>query len=344
MITQKIDRDDDILGVYHEWAREIAKSFDKLSVICLYEGRNELPGAIRVFSLGKEKGGFRAHYLKNFLTYIWRLRNDYDAVFVHMNPIYVLLGWPLWVLTRKKIFLFYAHYKTSALLRVSSFFCRNILTSVPESCGLKSKKVIAIGQGVDTSRFFYDGSMRNMRNLLFVGRISPVKKLTVLLDALALLASEENGITLTIVGEGDLGSEKYLALVHKKIKDYHLTGKVFFAGKVPNYGMPKFYNSHSMLINLTETGSFDKTILEAMSSQCLPVVCNKAYENIFQKDFRDLLLFQQDDAGDLARKIKKVIALSQEERNAISKNLRDIVLRNHSLFTLGSRLRKVMSM
>ena len=32
MITQKIDRDDDILGVYHEWAREISKSFDRVDV------------------------------------------------------------------------------------------------------------------------------------------------------------------------------------------------------------------------------------------------------------------------------------------------------------------------
>lgn len=343
MITQKIDKNDDILGVYHEWAREIAKSFDKLSVICLFKGEDDLPEGIRVFSLGKERGKSRIHYIRSFFKYIWHLRSEYDVVFVHMNPIYVLLGWPLWAITRKKVFIFYAHYKTSAMLRVSSFLCRNVLTSVPESCGLKSKKIIAIGQGIDTSRFFYGGSMRNARKLLFVGRISPVKKLTVLLDALALIAGEESEIKLTVVGEGDYGSEKYLALVHKKIKDYHLTGKVFFAGKVPNYDMPKFYNSHAILINLTETGSFDKTILEAMSSQCLPIVCNKSYESIFQKDFRDLLLFRQDDAGDLARKIKKVMTLSQEEGNHIGKNLRDIVVRDHSLFTLGSRLRKVMN-
>ena len=111
MITQKIDKDDDILGVYHEWARHIAKSFEKLSVICLYKGRNELPESIKVFSLGKEKHSHiirRVASLFNFYKYILKERKDYDVVFVHMNPIYILLGWPLWKVMRKKVYLWFA--------------------------------------------------------------------------------------------------------------------------------------------------------------------------------------------------------------------------------------------
>ena len=101
-ITQKIDKDDDILGVYHEWAREISKNFDKLSVICLYEGKNELPEHIKVFSLGKERRRSRTLYIKNFFKYIWNLRDDYDIVLVHMNPAYVLLGWFFWKIKSNK--------------------------------------------------------------------------------------------------------------------------------------------------------------------------------------------------------------------------------------------------
>ena len=54
-ITQKIDKDDDVLGVYHRWVEELSKKVDKVNVICLYQGRTELPMNVRIFSLGKEK-------------------------------------------------------------------------------------------------------------------------------------------------------------------------------------------------------------------------------------------------------------------------------------------------
>ena len=53
--TQKVDLNDDILGFFHSWIAEFAKQCEKVTVICLYKGEYDLPGNVKVLSLGKEK-------------------------------------------------------------------------------------------------------------------------------------------------------------------------------------------------------------------------------------------------------------------------------------------------
>ena len=101
--TQAVDLDDPVLGFFHRWIEELSKRFDTISVICLKEGRHSLPANVSVYSLGKEGGVSRIAYVLNFYRYIWKLRNDYDAVFVHMNQEYVLLGWKFWWLLGKRV-------------------------------------------------------------------------------------------------------------------------------------------------------------------------------------------------------------------------------------------------
>src|SRR5690349_983344 len=96
IITQKVDSKDPILGFFHRWIVEFAKNTTKVSVVCLSKGVFNLPSNVSVYSLGKERGGNRISYTYNFFRYIWTLRHEYDAVFVHMNPIYVLLGGFFW--------------------------------------------------------------------------------------------------------------------------------------------------------------------------------------------------------------------------------------------------------
>lgn len=342
MITQKIDVSDDILGVYHEWAREISKNFAKLSVICLYRGVNELPPTVRVFSLGKEKNESRLQYVWKFFLYIWKLRSEYDVVFVHMTPIYVILGWPLWKFLGKKVFLFYAHYETGFILRVASLLCAKILTSVPGSCGLKSRKVIAIGQGIDTVRFRGDIKEKRQENaVLFVGRISPVKNLDILIEAVRILTLRTRKINLVIVGKKDYGEEDYFHAIKEKIKNYNLNRSVIFVGGIPNIEMPSMYSKYEIYVNLTQAGSFDKAILEAMSCECIPIVSNGLYRSIFPGDLQELLIFKHKDSVDLADKICRIMLAAPDYKHRIGRTMREIVVKRHSLSNLGIRLHKI---
>src|SRR3989344_9148845 len=97
VLTQKIDPGDDILGFFYGWLLKFAENFKSVTAVCLEAAKTfNLPGNARVLSLGKENGRSRLKYVLNFYKHIWKERENYDAVFVHMNQEYVLLGGLLW--------------------------------------------------------------------------------------------------------------------------------------------------------------------------------------------------------------------------------------------------------
>src|SRR3989338_1305456 len=108
-ITQKVDKDDDVLGVYHHWLEKLSKKVGEIKVICLYRGKVDLPLNVSVYSLDKESGQSRLKYIFRFYKHIFGLRKNYDVVLVHMNPVYVVLGGLLWKLWGKKIMFWYNH-------------------------------------------------------------------------------------------------------------------------------------------------------------------------------------------------------------------------------------------
>ena len=89
--TQKVDKNDPILGFFHDWVIGFAAKYDYVTVICLFEGEHDLPENVKVFSLGKEKGASKVAYLMRFYKYIWSKQTEYDVVFVHMNQITLYL-------------------------------------------------------------------------------------------------------------------------------------------------------------------------------------------------------------------------------------------------------------
>ena len=103
--TQVVDRTDPFLGFFHGWIVELAKHFEHIEIICLQEGQHSLPSNVNVNSLGKELGiQSRIVYAARFLGLVWKLRDSYDAVFVHMNQEYILLAGWLWKILHKRIF------------------------------------------------------------------------------------------------------------------------------------------------------------------------------------------------------------------------------------------------
>ena len=57
--TQKVDKNDDLLGFFHAWIAEFAQNCEGVTVVCLFRGEVDLPENVRVLSLGKESGDFR---------------------------------------------------------------------------------------------------------------------------------------------------------------------------------------------------------------------------------------------------------------------------------------------
>ena len=260
IITQKVDKNDPILGFFHRWLEEFAKNFEKVIVICLEKGEYNLPG-VEVFSLGKENIKHRMFnkfiYIINFYKYLWQERRNYDAVFVHMNQEYVLLAGDIWRLLGKKIYLWRNHAKGNILTRLAVFLSHKVFYTSPQSFTAQFSKSVQMPVGIDTDFFKPDPSVERISNsALFLGRISPVKKVLEFIDWV-----EGKGYDATIAGPILPKDKEYGEDVKLKIKNSKLN--IALLGPVTQEGARRLYQSHETYVNFTPSGSFDKTIFEA---------------------------------------------------------------------------------
>lgn len=339
IITQKIDLDDDLLGFMHGWILELAKICESATVIALGVGRHEMPQNVKILSLGKEGGKSKLKYVIRFYKYIWQERNYYDKVFVHMNKEYVVLGGLFWKIQGKNIALWYNHLRGNIFSKISGALADIIFYTSPFSFFAKNKKAKIMPAGIDTDVFRSIPEIKKTKNsLLFLGRISPVKNLETLLDAAKILNKQGVDFVLNIVGEAGEKDGEYFEKIKKSTLELERAGKIKFFGKVSNYKTTEIYNQNEIFINLTDSGSLDKTTLEAMACENLVLASNKSFEKIFPDEWRDLMLFKEKDEKDLAEKIIKLVNLSEEEKNSIRKKSRELVIDGHSLKKLTEKV------
>lgn len=344
IITQKIDINDDLLGFMHRWVVEFAKRCDAITVIALGVGQYDLPANVRVISLGKESGASRPEYLAKFYSSIWRERKNYDAVFVHMNQEYAILGGWLWRLLGKKITLWRNHQAGGFLVRIAVFFCDMVFCTSKFAFVARYKKNRIMPVGIDTDFYKPDPDLnRARRSILFLSRISPIKRLDLLIDALALLKKEGVDFTAKIVGDAPARDAAYLEENKKKAEEYGLESSVEFKKGVPSWQAPELYNQNEIFINLTNSGSLDKTTMEAMACEEPVLVSNRVFDDIFTPEQKSLLMFKEGDAGDLAWKIKKLLGLNEEAKKKIAGQLRESVVERHSLKVLSDKLFRALS-
>lgn len=276
VITQKVNREDQLLGFFIDWLNEFAKQFQAVEVLCLEKGQANLSPGIKVKSLGKERGLSRLQILFNFYKFIIGHRDRYDAVFVHMNPIWVILGAPFWGWLDKKVFLWYAHKSVTAKLKVAEFLADGVFSSTPEGFRLASRKIIFIGQGIDTSRFC-PADIPSNKTMISVGRLAPVKRHEISIRTLAVLRQLGHIYHLDIVGAPVWHQDfAYEAELKKLVRDLDLEDQVSFWGKVNTDELPGLYQKNYWNLNFSQTGSLDKTILEAMACGCVPISSNDA--------------------------------------------------------------------
>lgn len=253
IVTQVVDTEDSFLGFFVRWIEEFAKHVEHIEVICLREGNHILPSNVRVHSLGKEKGTSRIKYVFNFYRYIWRLRHNYDAVFVHMNPEYVILGGLLWRAWGKRIALWYTHKSVDLKLRLATWLTNIVFTASKESFRLKSSKVQVMGHGIDTNFFTPDPSVARGNHVLSVGRLMRSKR-----HDLAINIAAQRDKELHIAGEGP---------ERKSLEELARTSgvQVRFFGGLTQTQLRDEYRKAAYLIHTSETGSLDKVVLEALA-------------------------------------------------------------------------------
>lgn len=336
IITQSVDRNNPILGFFHRWVEEFSKHFESVVVICLEKGDYDLPSNIKVLSLGKEKSKIENWYLKifqkikytlTFWKYIWNERKNYDAVFVHMNPIYVILGGLFWRIFNKKIGLWYVHKTVDFKLRVAIFLSNYILTASKESFRYDSKKRHIVGHGIDV-HIFKPLPHNFSKKIITTGRITETKNILRMIDIFKSLLLTDDNYTFTIIGNAVTTKDlEYKKLIMDKIDEFNLSKKIFFLGSKSQIELSNILPLYDVYLNLSDTGSVDKAVLEAASCGLEIITTNEAFKDILGGSYSDndleilvsrirgisnfnnsnrALIIKQFDLGALVERIKKV--------------------------------------
>lgn len=330
IITQVVDHTDPVLGFFVRWLEEFAKHFDTIEVICLRSGESNLPGNVRVYSLGKESEVSKISYLIRFYTYLWRLRGRYDTVFVHMNPEYVLLGGVLWRLFRIPITLWYNHPHRGIRFTLSAILANRLLHTSVYSASADFSKARRMPAGIDTDMFKPKEGKYSRQNLYMQGRIMPSKRVRIAIEALKLVR-ESIPATLTLVGPED---PIYGGQLRKEFADSITEGSLIFAGPKQHTETPELFAHARVSINLAGDGHFDKSVLESMACETPVVLSSQAFEGLVPDEW----VVKENNSRALADALIRLLQLQDMDYTALGAQERLAVIRTQSLSLLAEKI------
>lgn len=340
IVTQVVDMGDPTLGFFHEWVRHCASRYAEVHVVCLQQGIYDLPSNVFVYSLGKEtKRVSKIVYAYRFLSIVVSKRDRYDSVFVHMNEEYVLLAGWLWRLIGTRVVLWRNHKQGTWKTRLAVWLANTVCFTSPESFTARFKKAVQMPVGIDTDRFQNLHGTRKEHSIVYVGRISPIKHIECLIDAMAILADQGVSCNLDLFGaEPD---PEYRVSLQKRIEAKKLT-TVSFKGSVSPRELVSVYNRYTICANMTTRGSFDKTIFESIVCGAFPVVANTNIAPVVPIEYRSAVIFQEGDAQDMARVLATALRLSPEQRQSCVDTMSTQIESKHSLSVLIDRLTQLV--
>jgi len=340
IITQKVDEESDVLGFFIEWIRAFAYNFDEVKVVCQAKGSYNLPESVEVVSLGKEKGRSKIFQILTFYLQASRLLTKTDAVLVHMSPEFYRALHPLNIIFRKPVILWYAHIRVSPLAKWAIKHVDRVFTPSKESFEYDSPKVVATGHGINTE-VFTPSESKATKDILTISRISKVKRVETLIEALNILVNERGlGVKVSMYGAPARAEDgEYEESLKSLIKSYNLKDSWVWCGPVANKDAPSVYGDHKVFVTCAEDAAFGKTTLEAMACGVIAILPTRVYEEDLGEFARELY-FNEDDSKMLADKIERVFGWSEEKRANYSKLTTALVREKHNIKNLARRLRE----
>jgi glycosyltransferase involved in cell wall biosynthesis len=258
----------------------------------------------------------------------WCGRHRFDACLVHMAAEWAYRLRPCLARVGVPIALWYAHGAVSRRLRRAHAAADRVLTSTAEGFRLPSRKVSVIGQGVDTELFPLRPAPHAPRDLLVVGRLSPVKRVDLAIETMAELdRRERSGLCLRVIGAaGSRADRRYEEALRARVAQLDLGDRVGFEGARTARAVAEAHRSALVHLHLSRTGSLDKAPLEALSSGCPVLTTSQTFFPLLA-DFPELRVIG-DEPGALAAQIRRV---DRDWRAIAPRALRELIVGRHDL-------------
>ncbi len=345
IITQKLNRKDGQFAFFHDWINFFAQECTQVIVLPLEKGDYDLPPHVRVISLGKEEGVSKITYLYRCCKALIQYRNDYDAIFAHMSPIFAIISFPWAKIFRKKIALWYVHKAVTQSLKIAEKCADIIFTATPESFNIASKKVCYVGQSVMLEKFERRDKDFKLApvtpepfRIACLGRITRIKNIDKVLHAISLLP-QECGVELHCMGAPVFDAD---ILYQNELKDLahtlRIENKIVWRGMISYADLPKELHTMHVSVNLCPTGGLDKAVLESMAAQVPIITTNKAFLP-YLGSYTEFCISEQTTAEECAQALLKI----WHGGELIEKYIKKIYSEVHSRSNLRILIRNIVT-
>jgi glycosyltransferase involved in cell wall biosynthesis len=332
-ITQSVDKNYVPLCFFIEWLREFGRRCNRVTVIAQQRGEYDLPENVHVFTLKKEEGKPRLLQVMRGLRLLWKYRKEYDAVFVHMTPIWIVIGAPLWLLLHKPMYLWYEIKTARWPLKVAVHLVRKVFSASPGGMPLKTPKSVLTGHGISLETFRLTDEQRDPYKIITVGRITAAKRLDLILQAFATLPEP---YTMTIVGVPVTDADKALVTsLHRYIGEQRLEERAHII-TVPDDALVHLLNQSTLFLHASERTSLDKAPLQAIACGCLLVSAS----SVVKPHIPEICRARYDNLAEVTQRMLHVPA---DEQGRLRTELRSLVEQKHSLPALIERLVREMT-
>ena len=268
------DKNSVVLSHTHDWIKSFALQIENVEVYSTHLGSTDLPSNVTLRETGG--GTFNSRIkaiLILFVSFLKIINNRKNTiVFHHMSPRTAVFPGLFFRLFAVKQALWYSHKSKPISLLLGSIIVNNVVSSIEGTIPISKAKNRYLGHGIDVSnaKKILDKASDNRSELVFLGRISPVKNLEKILDGIA--CSTNPKIKLTFAGPTVKDSD-YSNLLTKRAKALNLNLRII--DPITHSGALEFLSGFSYFYSGMEN-SVDKSSLEAASVGCLILTTDKA--------------------------------------------------------------------
>jgi glycosyltransferase involved in cell wall biosynthesis len=327
-MTQRVDEASPAVWNSVAKIRALAARLDELTVLTLWAAEGEIAPNCRVVRIGAPVQTLRGGRFMAALGRELALRRP-AAVLAHMSPIYARLAAPVARPLGVRTLLWYASWRSNALLERTVRHVDAVLTVNPRSFPFDSPKVRSIGHGIDVARFrCAEPHGHGELQLVALGRYTEVKSIGTILRALP----DVSAARLAVHGTCERESERSYRLELRRLADeLGLDGRVELGDPVLPDGLPELLARADALVSATPGGA-DKVVLEA-GAACLPAFASApAYADLLPREL------QFADAEGLAAALREFAAQPAEERARTGRELHERVVAQHSVDAWADRV------
>lgn len=336
-VCKAVDESNTTVATQVRWIQSLARHprIDHVRVLTREVGSAELPPNVTLRCFGSRSW---PRTILGFYREALRLRGpEVDFFFVAQGGPYPALLLPSKCLMRRPLYQWKAHPHVSSRMRFYARYCDDLIfTPTPGSFPMALASVRVVGHGIDTE-LFRPMERQNHADLLAIGRVAPVKRLELAIEALATCRDYWNlDLTLDIIGPCAARDEAYRQRLVDLIGERRLSGSVRFCGTVKHDDLPELLSGYRATLNLSRT-AFDKAAGESMAVGVPVITTNPCTSEMLPDDVRPLLA-ARDDTTDVARVMREVVSWDEPIRERLGHRLRETILAGHSLDTLFDKI------